>query len=314
MIGDKVGFVFPAFGMKYKKFALEKLDGYADYLDPLLQVASGIVQIDSERFKLASSSRAVSNSEDDFQKHYVCYINSCALSDFLKERGVVSNYVAGYSMGLFASLYHSGCVSFEHGLVLMHYVCKSAHEAFRNDGNFGMGVVMGLNYQEVKNLINKYCNGLEISDVTIESVIIASGKRSQLKTLFEVAEAEGSSHSRLLSVGLPYHSSMMNDAGEKIRAFLPHIEIKDPLYPIVSCVNQKVLFTAEDVKEEVAGNVVHNINWMKTMEKMLDLGVNIFIECGLSKDLCNLAKFFQGNFRAYHPRKFRRVFKGGFKP
>ncbi len=191
----------------------------------------------------------------------------------------------------------------------MHHVCKSAHESFHNDGNYGMGVVMGLRYQDVEKLIRKHCDGLEISDVTIDTVIIASGKRSQLETLFEVAKAEGSPHSRLLPVGLPYHSSMMNDAGEKIRAFLPQIEIRDPLYPIISCVNQKVLLTADDVMEEVAGNVVHNINWMKTMEKMLDLGVNLLIECGLSKDLCNLSKFFEGDFRAFHPRKFRRFLK-----
>jgi [acyl-carrier-protein] S-malonyltransferase len=261
------------------------------------------------KFKLASSSRAVGDREDDFQKHYVCYINSCALSDFLKEHGVVCDYVAGYSMGLFASLYHSGCVSFEHGLLLMHHVCKSAHEVSQNDGSFGMGVVMGLNYQRVEKLINKYCNGLEVSDVTIDNVIIASGKRSQLETLFEVAMTEGSVHSKLLPVGLPYHSSMMHEAEKKIRAFLPRIEIKDPLYPNVSCVNQKVLLTAKDVMEEVAGNVVNHINWMRTMEKMLDLGVNIFVECGLSKDLCNLSKFFAGDFRAFHPRKFRRLFQ-----
>jgi [acyl-carrier-protein] S-malonyltransferase len=147
--------------------------------------------------------------------------------------------------------------------------------------------------------------------VTIDNVIIASGKRSQLQTLFEAAKAEGALQSRFLPVGLPYHSSMMNGAGEKIRAFLKQIEIKDPECGIVSCVTQNILLTADDVHEEVAGNVVHHLNWQKTMQKMLDLGVKVFVECGLSEGLCKLSKFFKGSSRAFHPKTFRKLSKDG---
>ncbi len=90
MRGDKIGFLFPAFAMKYRLFAVECLPGYQECLDSLLKIAAAIVPIEPEKFKIASSSRAVSDSEDDFQKHYVCYINSCAISEFLKQHGVVS--------------------------------------------------------------------------------------------------------------------------------------------------------------------------------------------------------------------------------
>jgi [acyl-carrier-protein] S-malonyltransferase len=310
MSDDKVAFLFPAFGMKYRHFVMEALPGYRQCLDRFVRLASALVSIDLDKFSLATTSRAINDSQDDFQKHYVCYINSCALSDFLKERRVVGDYVAGYSMGLFASLYHAGSVSFEHGLLLMHHVCKSAHEISHN-GSYGMGVVVGLPYRNIADLIKRHCEDLEVADVTIDNVIIASGKRSQLQTLFEAANAQGALQSRLLPVGLPYHSSMMNQAEKKIRAFLKEIEIRDPEYGIVSCVTQNILLTADDVHEEVAGNVVYHLNWRNTMQKMLDLGVRVFVECGLSEGLCKLSKFFKGSSRAFHPKTFRKLFKDG---
>jgi len=35
-------------------------------------------------------------------------------------------------------------------------------------------------------------------------------------------------------------------------------------------------------------------------------GVDVFLECGLSDSLCNLARNVEGDFRTYHPRKFDR--------
>jgi [acyl-carrier-protein] S-malonyltransferase len=137
--------------------------------------------------------------------------------------------------------------------------------------------------------------------------VVASGARADLEKFFAASEAEGSMHSKFLPVTVPFHSVFLREAEDKIRRFLGQIEVREPACGIVSCVTQKVLVSADDVREEAVGNLWRPIRWYKTMRRLLDLGVDVFLECGLSDSLCNLARNVEGDFRTYHPRTFDRL-------
>ena len=139
-------------------------------------------------------------------------------------------------------------------------------------------------------------------------VVITSGARSELGGLLQAAERAGCLHCRFLPVSLPFHSSLLRPTEERIKGFLAQIQIRRPACGIVSCVSQKVLDSEEDVREEIAGNVSRAISWLDTMGRLLALGVNLFLECGLSEGLCKLARSIEGDYQIYHPRKFDRLF------
>lgn len=303
---ETFGFLFPAFSMKYKDFGRKPLDGYADEVAAFLKRASAVVEIDVRKFEKPGEFVLEDELQDDLQEHYVAYVDSCALASLLRRRGVRCDYAAGYSMGVFAAMHHSAAVSFEDGLQLLHHVCTSAHEAV-DGGAYGMGVVVGLTADEVGALIARDCPRVEVADVCAPRVVIASGARSDLERFFAASETEGSMHSKFLPVTIPFHSAFLREAEDKIRRFLGRIEVRDPECGLVSCVDQKLLQTAEDVKNEAVGNLWRPIRWYKTMRRLLDLGVDVFLECGLSDSLCNLARNVEGDFRTYHPRKFDRL-------
>ena len=303
----KVACLFPAFAMKYKDFGRECLDGFRDEAARFLDRASAVVEIDPRKFERPGEFVLDDGLEDGLQEQYVCYVDSCTIGSLLKTRKIACDYVAGYSMGLFAALYHGSAVSFEDGLRLTHQTCRFAHEAVQS-GEYGMGVVVGLTAGEVGALIGENCPDVEIADVCGPHVVIASGRRPDLERLLEASEAEGSLYAKLLPVSIPFHSSFLRQVDGRIRDFLGRIEIRCPACGIVSCVDQKVLSSEEDVREEAAGNVWHPIRWLKTMNRLLALGVDVFVECGLSEELCNLARNIEGDYRIYHPRKFDRLF------
>ncbi len=302
----KVAFLFPAFSMKYRDAGPKPVDGYADEAARCLTRASAVVEIDQRKFERAGEFVLDDELQDDLQEHYVSYVKSCALASLLERRGIRCDYVAGYSMGLFAALHHGGAVSFEDGLQLLHHVCTFAHEAVEG-GAYGMGVVVGLTADEVAALIAQTCPEVQVADVCAPRVVIASGARGDLEKLFEVSEAKGSMHSRFLPVTIPFHSMFLREAEDRIRRFLGQIDIRPPACGIVSSVNQKVLVSEEDVKAEAVGNLWQPLRWYKTMRRMLDLEVEVFLECGLSDSLCTLARNVEGDFQTYHPRKFDRL-------
>jgi len=291
--------------MKYRNFS-RNLDGYEEEVAGFVKRASAIVEIDPQKFERPGQFLLADRLQDDLQEHYVAYVDSCALASLLRKKRVRPDYVAGYSMGVFAAMHHCGAVSFEDGIQLLQHVCTAAHEAV-DGGAYGMGVVVGLTGEEVANLIATHCARVEVADVCAPRVVIASGTRSGLERFLEVSEAEGSVHSRLLPGAVPFHSAFLRDVEDKIRRFVERIEVRAPECGIVSCVSQKVLVSADDVKEETIGNLWRPLRWYETMRRLLELGVDVFLECGLSDSLCSLARNVDGEFRTYHPRKFDRL-------
>jgi [acyl-carrier-protein] S-malonyltransferase len=292
--------------MKYRDFSRECLDGYEHEVAEFLARASDIVRIDARKFNKPGDFFLDDRLQDDLQDQYVCYIDNCTLGRLLKRR-ISCDFVAGYSMGLFAALYHGGAVSFEDGLRLLQHTCAFVHDATVG-GDYGMGAVVGFTPEEIGTLIVKNCPRVEMADICGPHVVIASGTRSDLKVLLQACEDDGALNTKMLPVLAPFHSSLLRQVEAGIREVLAGMDIRSPACGIVSCIDQKVLRTAEDVREEAAGNVSRQMNWLGTMNRLLELGVDVFLECGLSESLCNLARNIEGNYKIYHPRKFKKLF------
>ena len=282
----KVGFMFPAFAMKFTRAHPR----YQEEMDRLLSVASKLVPIDLNRFK----EMATGVIKDELQAHYFCYINSGVVSAILKRQNVIPDYLAGYSMGLFSALCRSQAVSFEEGLLLMHNYYNVALHSI-DDKKYGVGITVGLTAEQVDHLIGEHCTNVDIIDVSNEHVINVSGFSDEVVGLLKIA-AQQALQTKMLPITLPYHSRFMEKAKGEMKGFLRDVKLQPPAVPIVSCVNQKVLSTAEDIRDELYCNVSDKINWLKTMQRMLELGVNLFVECGMSKSLTQLAKFIDGEY------------------
>ena len=208
-------------------------------------------------------------------------------------------------MGLFAALFHAEAVSFEEGLLLMHNTYNTALNSI-DEKRYGMGVIVGLTYDAVERLIKDSGKDIDIIDVSNEHVINITGAYDDVVTLLETS-AKQALNAKMLPITLPYHSRFTQNATDKIRQFLVDIDIRPPVCKIVSCVNQRVLSNPQDIKDELIINVSHNINWFETMKKMLDLDVNLFIECGMTKSLTQLAKFIDGDYKVYNINNLSKI-------
>lgn len=297
-------FIFPAFGKAYTGFKNKGLDEYQERLQDYLSTASQLVSINNKKFERACNGII----EDDLHAHYSCFINSCIISDILKNRNIHPQYVAPFSMGLYAALYYTSSVSFEDALLFMHNQLESALNIL-NDVQYGMASIAGFFSNQVEQLIRDREMDVEVVDAVNELVQVMAGKRAELEKLIYIAKENGSSHIRMLPVSLPYHSSYMEKIKTVVEDSLIRIKIRDPEYPIISESNQKILTTKQEIRKELSNNIIGPVNWLNTMNKMQELGINVLIECGLSQALCKLAKLFNSDFQVYHPRKFSKLFR-----
>jgi [acyl-carrier-protein] S-malonyltransferase len=305
-INETVGFAFPAFAKAYRGFNPEAFGDYLARREDYVNRAAKLVQIDPQRFERACNGII----EDDLHAHYSCYINSCVISDILKGRRIRSDFVAPFSMGLYAALYHTSAVTFEDGLFFIHHQLTSALKMV-DDAEYGMASIVGFPSDQIERFILKNCTDVEVVDSVNELGHVVAGKKKEIEKLLIIANENGSLNTRMLPVILPYHSSFMQKVKGEIEKTLAKIDIRSPECPIISAVDQKILANADDVRVEMSKNIIQKVSWFKTMNKFLTLGVTLFVECGISGDLSKLVKIspYGDNVKTYHPKTYTKLFQ-----
>jgi malonate decarboxylase epsilon subunit len=302
-MSSRVACLFPAFAMRYREFRRDHLEGCLDVVLPLVERAEEVVTIDREKFESPDAVVLSDELDDALQGQYACYIDNCAAAEILRDRYANCHCVAGYSMGLFSALYFCGVTSFEEGLLLTRDICRLAHDA-APAGEYGMGAVMGLTVDEVRQVMSAAKSHTEVSDICGKRAVILSGARSEIEDVLDGCIAFGAMNAKLLPVSLPFHSTLLRSAEPHIRELLRTFKLRPPRVPIVSAITQEVLVNGDDVREELARNVSHPMNWFATMQKLLELGVNQMYECGLSESLTNLAtRNVRGRYTIQHVKQ-----------
>ncbi len=301
--------IFPAFGNEYIKKKKDIITQYFKISEDLINSASRLLNINFQDINLTEDN----NSFDELSSQYFTYFYSSMLSRILKNHKInLSEYTAGYSMGIYAALYHSESISFEDGINLI----KNAYEFILNsldNQKFCMGTIIGLEYDFLKNIIkNNNLNDVNIINVNNKHSIVISGITEDVASLIEKSKVEGALSAKLLPITAPYHSNFLEKAATNFRNYLEGIKFEKPKFKIISSHDQKILNTIDDIKTELMNNLCTNHNWLNTMNKLLHLKNETFFECGPGKSLFKMAKFIDGEFKLYTIKSLSQLLNNEF--
>ena len=213
------------------------------------------------------------------------YCVDLAAAKALEEAGVTPDYVAGFSLGEIAALSFAGVFSEEQGF---DFVCKRA-EAMQKAGeeNPGaMAAVLKLKNQQVEEL----CAGFEKVwpvNYNCPGQLVCAGEKSQIEAFCgKVAEAGGKAVPLAVSGG--FHSPFMESASQTLCEVLEPMELSEARVPVYAN------YTAQpydgSAKELLTQQVKNPVRWQETVERLVELGVDTFIECGPGKTLCGLIR------------------------
>lgn len=213
------------------------------------------------------------------------YCVDLAAAKALEEAGVTPDYVAGFSLGEIVALSFAGVFSEEQGF---DFVCKRA-EAMQKAGeeNPGaMAAVLKLKNEQVEEL----CAGFEKVwpvNYNCPGQLVCAGEKSQIEAFCgKVAEAGGKAVPLAVSGG--FHSPFMESASQTLREVLEPMELSEARVPVYAN------YTAQpydgSAKELLTQQVKNPVRWQETVERLVELGVDTFIECGPGKTLCGLIR------------------------
>jgi [acyl-carrier-protein] S-malonyltransferase len=226
---------------------------------------------------------------------------SIAILDYFKRSGVTPDYVAGHSLGEYTALVAAGAISFEDGVYAVRNRGEFMEEAVPN-GEGTMAAVLGLDRDKltaVTEEVTKEGNPVQLANLNCPGQIVISGSRAGVEQASEKAKVAGAKRVLPLDVSGPFHSELMKPAAEKFKQILDEIEIKDAAVPVIANVTASEMTSASEITSRLIEQLYSPVLWEDSIRKMVDLGVDAFIEIGPGKVLSGLVKKVDRSLKTY---------------
>lgn len=93
----------------------------------------------------------------------------------------------------------------------------------------------------------------------------------------------------MLATSGAFHSPLMADAAEKLKAYLDQVEFAEPSVPLICNVDAKPLSAAK-APEHLAAHLTHPVRFSQSVRLLVDAGAKRFVEAGIGGVLVGLVK------------------------
>ncbi|UTR04805.1 ACP S-malonyltransferase [Alkalihalobacillus sp. LMS6] len=226
---------------------------------------------------------------------------STAVLQLFHEQGIQPDYVAGHSLGEYAALVASDAISFEEAVVLVHERGTLMEQAVPN-GQGAMVAVLGLDQETLQSICAEVTDGGEVVDLAnlnCPGQIVLSGTAEGIQQASALAKEKGARRALPLAVSGPFHSSLMKPAAEQFEANLHRATITMPMVPVVANVTADVVHAPEVIRALLAEQLYSPVRFEESIQRMIDLGVQTFIEIGAGNVLTGLVKKINRDVQAY---------------
>lgn len=216
---------------------------------------------------------------------------SIAALEAIKVNGIIPDVTAGLSLGEYSALVCSGVIDFITAVKLVKKRGKFMQEAVP-EGKGSMAAVLGLDADNVRKACeeSKILGIAEISNFNCPGQIVIAGEVEAIKLACEKAKEKGAKRTVILPVSAPFHTSMLKPAGDKLELELLNIKLNSIHIPIITNVTADYVDSAYKIKDLLKRQVMSSVLWEDTINKMIQDGVDTFVEFGPGKVLGGFIK------------------------
>jgi [acyl-carrier-protein] S-malonyltransferase len=215
---------------------------------------------------------------------------SIAALKALEESGIKPDVVAGLSLGEYSALVCSGVLNFSDAVKLVKKRGKFMQEAVPA-GVGTMAAILGLGAEDVKAVCAE-ANDLGIvepANFNCPGQIVIGGEIEAVKLASDKAKERGGKVIPL-SVSAPFHTSMLKPAAIKLEEELKAVKLDEIKTPVVTNVTGDYVKESVNIKELLKKQVMSSVLWENSVKRMIEDGVDTFVELGPGKALSGFVK------------------------
>ena len=208
------------------------------------------------------------------------------------DRKLQPQVVAGHSMGEFTAAVAAGSLEFEEGLLLVRERGRAMDEAGQENPG-GMASILGLSQESVSAICEAATGDdgyIGIATLNCEGQHVISGALGPLRRAMDAAQEAGARKVVRLPITIASHSPLMQRASETMSNWLDRFPPREPQAPVVGNINGDILRSHTDVHAELRDQLTSVVRWQRGVERMQELGADLFVEVGPGNVLTKLVR------------------------
>lgn len=211
-----------------------------------------------------------------------------AMEAFRSEMNITPDYVAGHSLGEYCAMFAAGVMSLESTLKAIQ---KRADLMGSTHGG-AMAAVLNASEDQLKAGLaeGSKVGYVDVANYNSPVQVVITGDEAAVKATSDYLLANGVRRVVPLAVSGAFHSKFMENAGKEFESFVSGLELNNASIPVITNVDAVETTESSDFRVKMPKQIYSSVYWTQTIEKMVENGVEIFVEIGPGKVLAGLNK------------------------
>ena len=206
--------------------------------------------------------------------------------------------LAGHSLGEYTALVAAGAIAYRDALPLVRFRAEAMQEAVP-EGEGAMAAILGLDDQGVRAACAEAQGAVQAVNFNAPGQVVIAGQKAAVERAVLLCKSRGAKRAMTLPVSAPFHSSLMQPAGERLQGYLREVRVTTPRIPVIHNVDVKLAATPQAIREALVRQAAAPVRWVETIQTMAQLGVTHVVECGPGKVLSGLTKRINGDLQSF---------------
>ena len=280
---SKIAFIYPGQGAQKAGMGKDFYEN-SESARAVFDRASEILDLDLKELCFEENDRL-----DLTEYTQAALVTTClAMTKVVSEHGIRPDVTAGLSLGEYCAIAIAGGMSEEDAIrtvrkrgILMQNTVPA--------GEGAMAAVLGLEASAIEEVIADI-EGVTIANYNCPGQIVITGVTAKVEEASEKLKAAGAKRVVMLNVSGPFHSPLLKSAGEELLKELENVEIHKLEIPYVTNVTAEYVQNEEEIKGLLGQQVSSSVRWEQSIRKMIEEGVDTFVEIGPGKTLAGFMR------------------------
>lgn len=213
------------------------------------------------------------------------------ITTILAEHGIRPDYNMGLSLGEYSALACAEAITPKNAVDLVAYRGKIMAEGAAGR-DCSMMAILGLATDKVQEACEKASSlgVVEVANYNCPLQVVIGGERVAVEEAGKIAKELGARRCMPLNVSGPFHTSLMKDVGDLLKARLDTVEFHKCTIPMVFNCTAKTLEEGETVPGLLEKQVQSSVHFEDSIRFLLEKGADTFVEIGSGKVLSGFVR------------------------
>lgn len=222
-----------------------------------------------------------------------------ALEALKSQFNVQPSFVAGHSLGEYCAMYAAGVMSLE---TTFKAIQKRADLMNASATGGAMAAVLNASEEQLKAALEdgSKVGYVDVANYNSPAQVVITGDNDAVAKTSEHLLANGVRRVVPLPVSGAFHSKFMEKASVGFAEFASSLELNNASVPVITNVDAQATTSSEDFRTKMPKQICSSVYWTQTIQKMVENGVEYFIEIGPGKVLAGLNKKIAPEAKVYN--------------